>query len=118
MSVLIKMFEKIIRDKMINFLESNDSITDNQHSFLSNRSCHTNLLIFVNDVYSSWDTRAPYDIIYLDSQKEFNKVPHIRLISKLYSHGKVTICARGSMTGSQTDNSMWYLMVRHPDGNP
>ena len=72
---------------MVAFLEENKLITENQHGFRSNRSCLTNLLDFFNDVYASWDVRTPYDVIYLDFQKAFDKVPHNRLISKLRSHG-------------------------------
>ena len=86
-SVLVKLLEKILRDKMVLFLESNKLITDNQHGFRSNRSCLTNLLDFFNDVYSNWDVRVPYDVIYLDFQKAFDKVPHNRLMLKLQSHG-------------------------------
>ncbi|MEG5283615.1 RNA-directed DNA polymerase, partial [Klebsiella pneumoniae] len=86
-SVVMKLFEKIIRDKVVAFLEANKLITENQHGFRSNRSCLTNLLDFFNDVYSNWDARVPYDVIYLDFQKAFDTVPHKRLISKLQAHG-------------------------------
>ena len=33
------------------------------------------------------DEGSPVDIIYLDFQKAFDKVPHQRLIPKLKSHG-------------------------------
>ena len=33
------------------------------------------------------DEGSPVDIIYLDFQKAFDKVPHQRLILKLKSHG-------------------------------
>ncbi len=73
---------------MVAFLAINKLITENQHGFRRNRSCLTNLLHFFNDVYTSWDARAPYDVIYLDFQKAFDKVPiTARLISKLRSHG-------------------------------
>ena len=52
-SVLIKLFEKIIRDKTVKFLEKYKLITENQHGFQSNKSCLTNLLDFFNDVYAS-----------------------------------------------------------------
>ncbi len=83
----MKLFEKVIRDKLVAFLEANKLITENQHGFRSNRSCLTNLLDFFNDAYSNWDVRVPYDVIYLDFQKAFDTIPHKRLISELQAHG-------------------------------
>ena len=85
--MLIELFEKIIRDKIVEFLEKNKLTTENQHGFLCNKSCLTNLLDFFNDVYASWDVQEPYDVIYLDFQKAFDKVPHKRLMLKLRAHG-------------------------------
>ena len=46
-----------------------------------------NLLDFYNDVFNIYVTKA-VDIIYLDFQKAFNKVPRKRLIKKKSeSHG-------------------------------
>ncbi len=78
--VVMKLFEKIIRDKVVAILEANKLITENQHGFRSNRSCMTNLLDFFSDIYANWDVRVPYDVIYLDFQKAFDTVPHKRLI--------------------------------------
>ena len=37
---------------------------------------------------SKWaDDGSPVDVIYLDFQKAFDKVPHQRLLIKLKSHG-------------------------------
>ena len=54
-----------------------------QHGFVKERSCLTNLICL-----TKWlDEGSPVDIINLDFQKAFDKVPHQRLILKLKSHG-------------------------------
>ena len=46
-----------------------------------------NLLCFLEEISKWVDDGSPVDVIYLDFQKAFDKVPHQRLISKLKSHG-------------------------------
>ena len=37
---------------------------------------------------TNWvDDESPEDVVYFDFQKAFDKVPHLRLIIKLKSHG-------------------------------
>ncbi len=40
-----------------------------------------------NYIFEVFDENRSVDIIYLDSQKTFDKVPHRRLLSKLLAHG-------------------------------
>ena len=86
-SVAGKILEKIIRDKVVKYLEDNSILSNSQHGFRNRRSCLTNLLDFFQGVYEYWDNSIPSDIIYLDFQKAFDKVPHGRLIKKLTSVG-------------------------------
>ena len=86
-SVVCKLMESIIRDKLVNFLETNDIIKDSQHGFRNKRSCVSNLLDFYNDVFLMYDNSRAVDVIYLDFQKAFDKVPHKRLINKVKAHG-------------------------------
>ena len=86
-SVLVKILEKILRDKIVSFLDNHNLILNSQHGFRNNRSCLTNLLEFFDDIYVNWDAKIPSDIIYLDFQKAFDTVPHTRLIKKLNAHG-------------------------------
>ena len=58
-----------------------------QHGFLKARSCLTNLICFFEEITKWVDDGSPVDIIYLDFQKAFDKVPHQSLILKLKSHG-------------------------------
>ena len=86
-SVVGKLMESIIRDKTVEYLEKNAIIKDSQHGFRNKRSCLTNLLDFFNDVFKMYDNSKAVDVIYLDFQKAFDKVPHKRLISKVKAHG-------------------------------
>ena len=58
-----------------------------QHGFLPNRSCLTNLLEFLENVTTKIDEGHSMDILFLDFAKAFDKVPHVRLMSKVRSHG-------------------------------
>ena len=44
-------------------------------------------VMFLEEITKWVDDGSPVDVIYLDFQKAFDKVPHQRLISKLKSHG-------------------------------
>ena len=46
-----------------------------------------NLLCFLEEITKWVDDGSPLDVIYLDFQKAFDKVPHQRLIRMLKSHG-------------------------------
>ena len=74
MSQIGRIFERIIRDHLVKFLEDNDLLKDNQHRFRSKTSCHTNLLEFLDLISNYVDQGIPVDVIYLDFQKAFDKV--------------------------------------------
>ena len=58
-------------------------INSTQHGFMPKKSCLTNLLEFLEYVTNA----EAIDVIYLDFQKAFDKVPHVRLLKKLEAHG-------------------------------
>jgi hypothetical protein len=86
-SNVCKVLESIIKDSIIKHLADNLLINDSQHGFVKGRSCLTNLLEFLEDVTNSLDKGKPVDVIYLDFQKAFDKVPHKRLLEKVKSLG-------------------------------
>ena len=85
-SVICKLLETIIRDHMTDFLIKQKLINPSQHGFLKAKSCLTNLLCFLEEITKWVDDGSPVDVIYLDFQKAFDKVPHQRLLRKLKSH--------------------------------
>jgi ribonuclease P/MRP protein subunit RPP40 len=84
---LCKVFESIVRDEMVLYLENNKLIHDSQHGFRKGKSCLSNLLSFLDQVTRTMDLGFSMDAIYLDFAKAFDKVPHKRLIMKLRNHG-------------------------------
>ena len=85
-SGICKLLESIIRDHIMDFLVKHKLINSSQHGFVKSKSCLTNLLCFFEEITKWVDEGSPVDIIYLDFQKAFDKLPHQRLILKLKSH--------------------------------
>lgn len=86
-SVCCRILETIIRDIMMQHLLRNNLLNDSQHGFMPQKSCCTNLLEFFETVTSVIDQGEPFDAIFLDFAKAFDKVPKERLLEKLKAHG-------------------------------
>jgi len=82
-----KVMEKIIKEELVHYLETNKLVFESQHGFRNKKSCLTNLLEFTKYVSDWVDEGKPVDVVYLDFQKAFDKVPHERLMVKLESLG-------------------------------
>ena len=71
----------------MNFLESNNILSDFQHGFRKKRSCETQLLVTVHDLAARLDRHQQIDAILLDFSKAFDKVPRQGLAAKLHHYG-------------------------------
>ena len=82
-----RVLETIIRNFMVEFLVSNNLLSDFRFGFVKGRSTTLPLLNVLNDWTNSLENKFTTDCIYLDYQKAFDSVyvPHKRLISKLRS---------------------------------
>ena len=83
-SIIGKLFESVIVEKLRFYFESSNVISNSQHGFRVGRSCLTNLICFYDKVIKSVDQGKSYDIVFLDFSKAFDKIPHKKLISKLF----------------------------------
>ena len=86
-SHIIKIYERILRKKIVSFLEVNKILCPNQHGFRSGRSCLTQMLSHFDDVFLGLTNNADTDAIYLDYAKAFDKVDHKLLLAKLKIYG-------------------------------
>ena len=96
--------EKIIRNAIVNHLENNNILSKFQHSFRKGKSCTTQLLECIEDWTTILDENNELDVIYLDFKAAFNKVPHKRLLKKVWALG-----IRGKVYNWVTD----FLKERH-----
>ena len=67
------------------FLES--KITKDQHGFMKNRSCLTDLLETFYSIIDLLQSDIPVDLIYFDFSKAFDRVTHYRLLYMLENLG-------------------------------
>ena len=88
-SHIIKIFERILRAKLVEHLESNKLISEHQHGFREFRSTLTQLLHHIDSILDILEQSGNADILYLDMAKAFDKVSHKILLNKL-TNMKVT----------------------------
>ena len=73
--MICKLLERLNKDYMIDFLVRHNVLNPSQHGFLKAMSCLTNMLCFLDEIIKWLDEGSPVNIIYLDFQKAFDKVP-------------------------------------------
>ena len=85
-SIVCKIFESIIRDHIVDYFEDNNLYSVKQYGFIKGRSTVLQLLRILDDWTEMLEGGGQIDVIYTDFEKAFDRVPHKRLISKLYSY--------------------------------
>jgi hypothetical protein len=86
-SIICKVYESIIKDKLLSYLNSNALISKAQHGFLKSHSTVTNLMEALNDWTSCLDHKKSVRILYVDFAKAFDSVSSSKLLIKLKGFG-------------------------------
>ena len=84
---LCKVMEYIIKNQMIDHLQSNNLISRQQHAFMAKFSTCTNLLECTHDWLLSLNSSICTDIVYIDFSRAFDSIVHSKLLHKLNFFG-------------------------------
>ena len=82
-SHIVKVFEKIVRRSVVEFMENKDLFNPSQHGFRAGRSCLSQLLNHYDKVLKLLEEGSNVDVIYLDFSKAFDKLDFGIVLNKL-----------------------------------
>ena len=82
-SHIIKVFERILKNKLVVHLEANKFVGDFQHGFRTGRSCLTQLISHYTKILEHINHGSNVDVVYLNFARAFDKVDHDILLTKL-----------------------------------
>lgn len=85
--IFSKVFEKIVKFRLINYLDKIQFLSNNQYGFRKKRSTEDALLSHFNRVYQSLNNGEKTAGLYIDITKAFDTVNHRLLLSKLENIG-------------------------------
>lgn len=87
LSVISKILEKVVFNRMKNFLSAYNILNMAQHGFREGRSTQTAILGFLKSLYENLDNNKKCLGLFMDLSKAFDLVDHAFLINKLEKYG-------------------------------
>ena len=86
-SHLIKVFEKVVRRSIIEYMEKHNLFNPSQHGFRQGRSCLSQLVAHYDSILELLEKGGNVDVIYIDFAKAFDKVDFGITLEKLNALG-------------------------------
>ena len=86
-SHLIKVFEKVLRKRIVEYMERHDLFNPSQHGFRFGRSCLSQLIAHYDCILELLENGGNVDVIYIDFAKAFDKVDFGITLQKLSNLG-------------------------------
>ena len=86
-SHVVKVYERVVRKHIVQYLDANNLLSDKQHGFRSYRSCLTQMLDHFDSIFEGFSQGNDTDSTYLDFAEAFDKVDRELLFLKLKRYG-------------------------------
>ena len=86
-SNIAKIFEKIIHNRILNFIGKNKILSEKQFGFIKKKGTKDALSYITKKIYENLDKSTPIAVAFLDLAKAFDTVDHKILLEKLYAYG-------------------------------
>lgn len=106
---LAKIFEKVIKIRIMNYLEKYNLLSDSQFGFRKGKSTQDAIACLVSKIYQALDSRQKCLTVFIDLKKAFDTVCHTQLINSLDNLG-----FRGNslnLLKSYLDNRIQYTEI-------
>ena len=89
-SILIRCFERIVKERLVKHLEARNFFSPNQAGFRHSLSTLDHLFLLKREVHAAMRKNRQLPVVFLDIVKAFDRVPHDRLLYKLYKQGGIS----------------------------
>ena len=93
--IISKIFERLVKYDLEDFVDSNNINCDKQHGFCKRKSISTDLLEYWHEFSDLVDKSQSVSVLYTDFKKAFDSVPHDLLIHKMRPYGSVVELLHG-----------------------
>ena len=110
--VISKVFEKVMYNRLIDFLETFAILNNSQFGFRKMHSTYMALMTLMNRLISSLDNDEYILGIFLDFSKAFDTVDHVILLKKSWHTMALGVLLwNGLKVISAIGNNMWHTMA-------